>query len=335
MDLYNIPHDNGVDFRLNKFVEYQHKVPPIGPTTYMAYAKSNKLTPNDCIVLAWYFSMTYCEITSIFMLNTLFSGITKHEAKNYWKNNKPYLQFVSARRYVKNMDWFIPLLGKFTVATKGYPFEWLSRISQANTPEDSYNQVYRELVSWKYMGRFSVELFTDAIVRMSREGMLKGLSFIGTGFEWKRGSNITSGMLNMFYMDKEADTYDKTTMLSSKSIEALNQNIKIVQREVKKAYPEQDTSISVITPKMCSWRNLFKGSRYGGYHHDRQLEQLIGYEKSYYNDENALYLFQELYELRKTIFDPVLLGELGGWTGIRKERKKLWITEGVTGVEAK
>jgi DNA repair photolyase len=37
--------------------------------------------------------------------------------------------------------------------------------------------------------------------------------------------------------------------------------------------------------------------------------------------------------MRSHLYHESLLGEKGGWTGIRKERKKLWVEKGLTGVE--
>lgn len=111
--------------------------------------------------------------------------------------------------------------------------------------------------------------------------------------------------------------------------EFLNEKIAEVQAAIKYYYPEEDVGVSVVTPKICSWRNLFKGKRYGGYHHDRQLEQIKHYEACYPGDP----LWKELYKIRELTFPKTLLGEWCGWSGIRKERKTLWLREGKTGVE--
>ncbi len=324
-----IPNDMGHPWRLNKFVEYQHKVPPIGPATYLAFANETELSEDDCILLAWYNSMSYCEITAIYLLKELrLDQIQQNTVENFWRDNKEKLIFASARRYVKNMDWFCPLMNTFVESVNKNPTDWLYSIAGDGTPQQRYKNVYNYLIKWKFMGRFSVELFMDALVQFSRENLIS-VRFQAEDFEWKKGSNITSGMLNMFYYDDLAEEYDKTGKLKDSTIILLNELIVEVQKAVKSAYPEQDVSISVITPKMCSWRNLFKGTRYGGYHHDRQLEQLLHYTTVYPED----ILWKYLFGLRKRIFVPELLGELNGWTGIRKERKKLWLTKGLTGVE--
>ena len=326
----NIPNDTGHPYRLNKFIEYQHKVPPIGPATYIAWAKRLNMSPSACVMLAWFNSMSYCEITAIYLFYMLpYQDVRKQYVQEFWNDNKEYLIFASARKYVKNMDWFIPLMFQFMRAIKRQPFRWLTEISGKGNAEQKYDNVYKFLMKWQYMGRFSVELFTDAIVQMSREGLLGDLQFKAHEFDWRHGSNITSGMLNMFYKDQEAEDFDKSGKLPLELQQYLEHKIVEVQKAVKKAYPEQDTSISVITPKMCSYRNLFKGSRYGGYHHDRQLEQLLHYQRVYGDSP----LWSTLFKLREEIFVPELLGEIGGWTGVRKERKKLWLNEGRTGVE--
>ena len=110
----------------------------------------------------------------------------------------------------------------------------------------------------------------------------------------------------------------------------LTKKLKVIQAEIGKTYPEQNNEICMFIGKICSFRNLFKNARYGGFHHDRELEVLKQYEKDFpsYNS-----LWKQCYKIRLDIFPHHLLGELNGWEGIRKERKKLWLTTGKTGVE--
>lgn len=305
-------------------------VPPIEPATIIPYCKQHKLSPDECVLIAWYNSLCYCAPTALF----LFQSLPKPENEDlskFWVEHKSKLLFVSARRYVKNMDWFIPLMVRFLTDTKGKTLsEWLERISGSGSSQEKYNHIYDYFKDWKYMGRFSTELFTDMIVHMSDENLIKiKVSSNQTKFDWEDGSNVTSGLLNMFYRDDEADLYDKTHKVSEETKLFLDNKIKEVQAAIKYYFPEQDVGVSVITPKICSWRNLFKGKRYGGYHHDRQLEQLIHYEKEYPNTN----LWKEIYEVREHNFPKSLLGEHMGWNGIRKERKTLWINQGKTGVE--
>jgi len=66
-----IPNDNGIDYRLNKFVEYQNAVPPVHRKILIEYAKQKKLTYDDMILLSWLMSNTYHELTSILMFEEI------------------------------------------------------------------------------------------------------------------------------------------------------------------------------------------------------------------------------------------------------------------------
>jgi len=324
-----IPNDTGHPYRMNKFVEYQHIVPPIEPTTYIAYARENNLNPDECIMIAWYNSMSYCSITAIFLFNKL-KGIQEKDLEAFWAENKNKLIFASARKYVGLMDWFIPLMIQFHTAILGQPFEWVKFHAGKGTAREKYDRIYKLLMKWQYMGRFSVDLFVDALVQFSKAGLIP-IEFQAEDFDWRNGSNITTGMFNVFYRDDEADLFDKNKTLTKGQIEWLETGLKVLLKAIIEKYPEttEEQAFQGVTQKLCSFRNLWKGARYGGYHHDRQLEQLRFYQEKYPNEP----LWNELFELRKKIFEPQLLGEIGGWNGIRKERKKLWITQGLTGVE--
>jgi hypothetical protein len=282
------------------------------------------------VMLAWYNSMSYCAITAIFLFNKL-KGIQEKDLDAFWETNKDKLIFASARRYVGSMNWFVPLMKLFHTSIYNQPYEWLKFHAGKGTAQQKYDHIYIHLMKWRYMGRFSVDLFTDAMVQMYEAGLID-IPFKAEDFEWKNGSNITSGMFNLFYRDEEADLFDKNRTLTNGQIEWLETGLKVVMEAIQNKYPEtsDEKAFQGITQKLCSFRNLWKGARYGGFHHDRQLEQLRKYQKNYPADP----LWNELFELRKKIYDHELLGEIGGWKGIRKERKKLWLEKGLTGVES-
>ena len=327
----NIPNDTGHPWRLNKFIEYQHQVPSIHYRTLGAYINKHKLTQDDAIFLSWLMSVTYNEITCMLIFESLdWKTMTLDNVKEYWKENKEVLNFGSARKYAKNMDWFVPLIGSFMKLVKRNPYKWL-RDFKCVYPTDTYTRINRAVLGIEYVGRFSADLFMEMIVHLSR------LKVIGIQVEeplqldWKNCSNLTSGLLNIFYKDAAADVFDKTHHIAPSDIEYLNRKILQVQKSVQEVYPEQDCDLMMFVGKICSFRNLFKSSRYGGFHHDRQLGVLKEYEKALPNRKSV---WEDVYELRKAMFNPKLLGERGNWSGIRKERKKLWIEKGETGVES-
>jgi hypothetical protein len=326
----DIPNDTGHPFRLNKFVEYQHKARSVAPPLLATFADRIGLSEDDIIMLCWYHSLTYCEITAIYMSIELpYSGINKREVREFWEEEKPNLIFGSARKYAKNLDWFIPLMAQFMSDIKREPYDWLVRIAGKGSPETKYNNIYKYLSKWKFMGRFSIERFLEILVFMSEKGLIP-IKVRSKEVDWKHGSNLTSGILNIYYKDKEAEKFNKTGQISPEDAKFVAEKADEIFETVLKKYPNQESKdFIVIISKICSFRNLFKGARYGGYHHDRQLEQLLHYKKAYPKNR----LWNLLFSLRKKCYPAALLGEFGGWTGIRKERKKLWLTEGLLGVE--
>ena len=63
MDLYHIPGDTGGDWRIGKFVEYQHEVPSIHYRVMGNYIVDWVPDRDDAVMMCWYMSATYNEIT--------------------------------------------------------------------------------------------------------------------------------------------------------------------------------------------------------------------------------------------------------------------------------
>ena len=325
VDLYHIPNDDGSTYRLKKFVEYQHEVPSIHYRFIGEWAKKFGYSQERYLNMCWLMSVTYNEITCIildYMMNALGMG-----EDIIWEKYKERLEFGSARKYAKNCDWFVPLMKEWREITEKSPENWL-KIQQKETGEGTYLNLQKTLGRMKYVGRFSADLFIESITyRKDFLGLrIEEPSYI----DWENGANLTSGIYNIFYEDEKASLYEKTRRLSDKEKEILAQYLRIIQQAIISQYPLQDAEITMFVGKICSFRNLFKKTRYGGFHHDRELGVIKNYEKSFPEYD---FLLKECYRLRFEIFPHKFLGEIFGWDGIRKDRKKLWIQKGLTGVE--
>lgn len=322
-DLYHIPQDNGTDYRLKKFVEYQHEVPSIHYRFLGEYIKKYKLSRSEAINMCWYMSVTYNEITCL-LLPRLLLNLTEEQI---WEKYKSVLDFGSSRKYAKNNDMFVQLIQDWKVVTNENPEEWLGDLN-TDIGEKTYRKIQNELLKIRNCGRFASDLFLESVSYLHEYLELN----IKEPFvlDWKNCANLTSGIFNIFYEDEKANEFDKTHKITDLDKIFLSKKLKIIQEEIMKTYPTQNAEISMFIGKICSFRNLFKSARYGGFHHDRQLGVIKEYEKNLPEFQD---LWNECYELRKEIFQNRFLGELHGWEGIRKERKKLWLKTGYTGVE--
>lgn len=322
-DLYHIPGDYGKDFRLKKFVEYQHEVPSIHYRFLGEYIKRHNMTRDETVNMCYLMSVTYNELTCI----VLFEMLKECTPDEIWEKYKADLSFGSARKYAKNNDQFVQLIEDWKVETKNAPYEWL--LSQIlPSEEQTCINIQRAIQNINNVGRFAADLFIEMVVYMKESLNIRVKEPLK--IDWKNCANLTSGIYNIFYEDERANLFDKTKKVSKQDILYLSSKLRVIQKEIQREYPEQDSEVSMFIGKICSFRNLFKNARYGGFHHDRQLGVLKTYEKTFpgYKD-----IWEECYIIRKDIFPDRFLGELHGWDGIRKERKKIWLTTGKTGVE--
>lgn len=324
-DLYNIPRDNGEDYRLKKFVEYQHEVPSIHYRFLGEWIKRRNITLDRAVDMCWLMSVTYNEITVLLLDNFKESfGMTPPEI---WKAHKAHLDFGSARKYAKNNDWYLPLMEWWERETDGTPYLWLLS-KQGRNGYDTYNNLQRTLRTAPYVGRFAADLFIECVTYLKPKLRLRIKE--PPVIDWDNSANLTSGIYNIFYQDERANEFDKARRVNKSERAFLTKRLLEIQQEIQATYPEQDPQITMFIGKICSFRNLFKAARYGGFHHDRELGVLNIYKQIYpdYSD-----LWENCFSLRSQIFPKQFLGELHDWNGIRPLRKKLWLKFGLTGVE--
>lgn len=322
-DIYHIPGDDGKTYRLKKFVEYQHEVPSIHYRFLGEYIKRHNLTKDETLNMCFLMLITYNELTCILLYDLL----QKMTPEEIWGKYKPYLAFGSARKYAKNNDQFVQLYRDWERETQMCPYKWLEGLIMPSEIQTCIN-VQRAIQNINNVGRFASDLFIEMIVYLQDYLGIKVKEPLV--IDWKNCANLTSGIFNIFYEDEKANEFDKVKRVSGPDKQYLSAKLSIIQCEIQYTYPEQDSEISMFIGKICSFRNLFKNARYGGFHHDRQLGWLKDYEKSFPEYRKV---WDECYKIRFDIFPHRFLGELNGWEGIRKERKKIWLTTGKTGVE--
>lgn len=326
-----IPNDVGGDWRIWKFVDYQHKVPPIYQSTLTQYAINNNLSDRDCVLLSWYMSVTYSEISAIWLFEVL--PINElHNAETWFEMNNSKMIFGSSKKYNRYKGRFAFLMKQFLEKYGTEPETTLYKIIGVGLEKDLYDRALKFNLEIKECGRFSAELFNECCLFLSEAGLMKAKMSSPNSIDWDKGANLTSCMFNLAHKDDLADEYDKLGKLTEEMktyIPKFNSELIRIRDMIWERYPERKVDIPLFTPKLCSFRNLFKSSRYGGFHHDRQLEQILKYKEWY----PEMKTWDGIYEIRKQCFDPVLLGEIHGWSGVRTERKRLWVDKGMTGIE--
>lgn len=315
-----IPNDAGGYWRRNKLVEYIGNFPDeIGPLM-KAFFKNNDYDKDKQVWWVLLYSASYCMGTACILCEELdFHTITLEQLEAFWVENKAKLIFQSDRRYIKNMNQFTEIAWEFLNRSKRHPWKYLKSFFR-NSPEKTYVSLYKEVSSWKYYGRFGTVLFLYNINK------LLGIPMDSLDYDWKSGSTTTAALFNATYQDERADWFEKHPSLSTEDKAWLDLQLKKVMRVLKKRYPEKQWTLMGVTSDLCSYRKLFKQTRYLGYYVDRQQEELTRLEKVYPKYQT---MWNNFWRWRKQYLIKEYLGEINGWAGVQKERCKSWVTKGV------
>lgn len=323
--MFKIPNDTGHPWRLNKFLSY-HSLgdADMNFPILIEHVNNRNTKINERFWLAFLYSTCYCVPTTCFLFEELdIKEVNLEQLQNFWELHKPNMIFQSDKKYVKHMNWFIPMVMDFIKKTNRNPAEFFKQFKKDNQQE-VYDSLYKEIIKWRYFGRFTTFLLIEAITKLTP------LKADSNWFDWKNGNTATSGMLHLLYLDEKAVNFDKTGKLD-KSVEAhLSKCFIKLKTAIVNKYPKASVNITDIETSLCGFRKLFKRSRYGGYYIDRVQEEIVETEHKLPKYD---YLWKNLWEYRKKAFPEAFLGELNGYIGIQKKRKSEWVKEGLTGVE--
>lgn len=312
--LFNIPNDTGGTWRWDKLVELYRLEDQIqddpSPSKVLAlWAEHNCLDEEDKTWLSYLYGLTYSTTTAILIFRcfpSLAEITSRRELNQFWRCFKPRLYFNRDRRYIKNNDQFVEAIAGLR------KFEGKTLYPQLKDLTDE--QIYRRIVkNWPYFGRHAAFLFFDAYSKMLRNGECS-LSSISN---WNEARTIAEGLALATYDD---ELYQRAKDKCLTPADALKLNVLVTKIE-----QDCGANFTDIESTICAYSKLFKGTRYLGYYIDRfqdELEQAIHVNR--YPLEDMLFLYQ----LRKRVTPPEYLGECSGWSGIRKERNKLWLKEG-------
>lgn len=314
-----IPNDTGRDWRVNKLIEYIGSFPDeIGPII-RHYFKVRKMSKDDQVWWILLYSACYCVGTACILERELpFETTRKKDLKQFWETNKPNLIFQSDRRYIKNMNQFNEIAWEFITRSGRSPWEYISQFI-TDDPYETYKKLYKEVSSWKYYGRFGTILFLYNLHK------LMGIDLDYNGYDWKTGKTTTSALFNAFYLDERAEQFEKDGKLSSEELTWLDNTLTKVISVLKKKYPDKDWTLMGVTSDLCSYRKLFKESRYLGYYVDRQQEEFLWLQERWPQYEK---MWNNFWSWRQRTIEPTYLGEKTGLIGIQKQRMKSWTSRG-------
>lgn len=309
MDLYNIPSDDGKTYRKKQFMHLL-KNPELGyidgATDYCllpVFAEEEGLTDDQRFWLAYLYGLTYSQTTAIRTLLEFpdLPSVNLARLNSFWKHNKGSLYFNPDRKYVKNNDKFVPAIKNMKELAGKYPLAYWEDLTQKGF-RPMYRSVKRD---WFYFGPMGVYLFLDALW-----GLLPQWYVDPDSLDWKScGKTVPEGMCHLLYLDELVDGKEYP--------------LDRFDKRVRWICEKTNQPMVVVESTLCAFRKLFKGTRYFGYYADRMLVECTQTNKVLWD------LGVDIFDYRSKAIPKRLLGEYGGWQGIRKDRVGLWLKEGV------
>ena len=310
MDLYNIPGDTGKTWRVDKFLDYAIGAPTICHPTIIEYGRRANWDVSTVLNASFLHCLFYEELTAIAGA-VRFNKNLEH-AIDWYQEHKPHTN--PDKRRVVSMKLYPDAINGWLDLTEGNPKDWIQSIQNRES-------LRKDLLKIKNIGGFSVDLFENCVYAA---GFNLGLRYP----DWKKTPQLAEGMCLICYKDERANEIHSGSSITNSDANWMDKKFEKLCERMEKRYPNNPPETWYT--KICSFTNLFHGTRYGGFHHDRQLQNL------YWHIENEPYdnkIWNRIWKVRKSLWKTHMLGELNGWNGIRKERTKLWLNKGLTGVE--
>jgi hypothetical protein len=311
---FGVHEDTGHPWRLNKFVTYY--ADGIDEIAVPLKALMEGTSLSDRVWISFLFSVCYSLGTAYFMYTQLdYKTVTLERLEKFWRIFKTRLVFQTDRKYVKNNNEFVGIVWGFIQRCRRNPAGFIKGFIR-DTPQDTYDALYKEICSWRYYGRFASVLLLRTLVKITP------LKADSKYYDWKNGKTTTAGAFAILYRDDEAVKFTQDGKLTRQQIADLYD----IFYQIKEL---TGGTVLSITSTLCSFYKMFRGERYQGYYIDRQQEEINILSAAL---PNFAHVWDRLWEARKAMPHD-LLGELNGWDGIRRDRNDMFLETGKAGKE--
>lgn len=258
--------------------------------------------------MALIYSTCYCAGTTYVITQEFpsYKRLNINQMQKWWDENRLKLIFQSDRRYVKNMNWFIPIISAYTQNMGKNQMSTYEKL-KGSTLGETYDKVYEFVKKMPYYGRFSIFLLTETL------NALTSFKMRCETMPWKEATTPTEGLGH--YINRD-DIVERALngKVSTTDCGILDKAMDNLCNTLQNQNPHLDVNYWDVETALCAYRKLFKGSRYLGYYIDRQQDEFTKLQKL-----NPSIDWDLMWHFREEYFHPVFLGELNGRKGLQKE----------------
>lgn len=317
------------DYRIERYAGFEvfhvmgMRMDEIDPAAPMLkyIAKAFKLDIEQKLWLAYLYSTCYSAPTAYYMFVNLpqIQELNERYILNWWIKHKNKLVFESDRLRVKTQNQFPKMILNYKNLVTNSAVHFFLKFCTAS-PERNYNNIYNYLEkNLYYFGRYSLFMYLETVYNLT------DLRIWADTLILKEALSSRNGLCFLLGLDSWVRRQSvKQENLSDEQYKYLQMKLFELFESLTKKYPAIPTTYWNLETSLCAYKKLFFKTRYVGYYIDRQLQELLKMQglAPMGADWNVLWQF------RRDYFNHKVLGELNGWSGIRKERMKYFMETG-------
>ena len=286
-------------------------------------AKALNLSIEQRFWLAWLYGSCYCVATAFYMLTQFptLESMSDKALDEFWKHDKKKLLFTTDRHWVKANDLFPEMVKSYKQFCRNGQVERFGELLTSNAHE-SYLRVYETVAKeLYYFSRFSIFTYLEALHNVTNIPMLPN------GLDLRNALSSRNGLCFMLGKDTWVSGRHKPRVINDRQLEWLQRKLAELYAKLLRDHPEIPTTYWNLETSLCAYKKLFFCTRYVGYYIDRQMVEIRKMQSVAPKaaDWDLLWLF------RREHFHPGVLGEIGGWGGIRHEKLHHFMDTGELG----
>ncbi len=277
-----------------------------------------ELTQSQRYWISFLYGATYSSPTTLYIYNEFPDpeNVDMNRVNRWWEKNKKRVDFQSDRKKFQNFGGkqsFPTCVESYLKLTNGNPEKTYSKFLSIENLEKRYEAVYNFSENIVTFGRFTLFNYIEAMNEITNMKTAPNV------LQLREAESSRNGLC--YACDKpEFVTLHHAPPKEPINFDFLQQNLVKMKEELQKECPELNVNFWNLETVLCAFKKLFWSDRYFGYYIDRQQEEISFMEKSVPEGVD----WNILWDFRLEYFNNKLLGEIGGWIGIRKNRMTIF-----------
>lgn len=335
------------DGRLKEFLVYHYLMDEMGDIDpqypMLRYICDRyELNTEQRYWLAFLTGATYCAPTVFYIYNEFpdYENVDVGRLNRWWhlKGGRENSLFQSDRMWIRSRNQLAPMFESYRQLLDYRSQELAFRQQMCEgDPEATYDNCYDYFIQVKYMGRFAMFLWMEAVY------VVTGFPMYPASIDWKDSSSTSSrnGMCFALGWDDLVNGHGFKATLSDEDYESIDNDFQWMMETMRVLKPQSRVDVWNVETSLCAYKKWRLGIhaperrttphyRYPGYYLDRQAKEIQTLQQRVKHGVD----WSVLWDFRAETFDHKYLVEFGAdnasWSEAEMERRiKLINEEGV------